>query len=268
MTTINGVINKVAPRTVISVNGGAVVIQNGIRQLNYDKWGMVWNGNHFAPPSASSVLYLPGLPGQGSTILDYSGQGNDGSITGASWRQLPSGLWYPDFDGVDNKVVVTSASSLNFSEAESFGIKAWINTPDGSGQRVVNKIDTAWYYLFIGISANKISFRISDAVNSPLVESTTSIADGIWHQVWGVRDVGADELRIYIDGASDQTPTTDTTTGSFTLGGTADLGIGAKASDAANPYEGGIALTEIVRGLPSAAFIASSYAEERHLFGV
>ena len=70
--TINGVINKVAPKTQISVNGAAFSGINGIRQYGYDKWGMTWNGNHFAPPDVGSVLYLPGVPGAGSTILDYS----------------------------------------------------------------------------------------------------------------------------------------------------------------------------------------------------
>ena len=70
---INGVSNRVAPLTRTVINGATVVNQNGLGlPREYNKWNMRWNGYSFAPPEVGCVLYLPGHPGFGSTILDYS----------------------------------------------------------------------------------------------------------------------------------------------------------------------------------------------------
>ena len=58
----------------------------------------------FDPPELGSVLYLTGLPCGGSKIYDRSPYGNHGTITGATWKRLPSGLWYLDLDALDDYV--------------------------------------------------------------------------------------------------------------------------------------------------------------------
>lgn len=39
-----------------------------------------------------------------ATAFDNSGQGNNGTITGATWVKLPSGLWVNSFDGTNDKI--------------------------------------------------------------------------------------------------------------------------------------------------------------------
>uniref|UniRef100_A0A6M3KMJ4 Uncharacterized protein n=1 Tax=viral metagenome TaxID=1070528 RepID=A0A6M3KMJ4_9ZZZZ len=59
---------------------------------------------YIPPAPANSVLYLTGYPPLGSTIYDRSGQDNDGTITGATWVRLPSGLYGISYDGTDDLV--------------------------------------------------------------------------------------------------------------------------------------------------------------------
>lgn len=51
---------------------------------------------------AGAVLWLPGQDdAYSTTIRDRSGNNNHGTITGATWSRLPSGLWVLSFDGDD-----------------------------------------------------------------------------------------------------------------------------------------------------------------------
>ncbi len=68
-----------------------------------------------APP-VGCVLHLSGLPGGGNKIYDRSPYGNIGTITGAVWKRLPSGLWYLDYDGSDDKVVIANESNFDFTD--------------------------------------------------------------------------------------------------------------------------------------------------------
>lgn len=119
---------KISPyKTISNQNGSMSGAYGPSRHTTYDTWKQSWNGNRFPPPPADCVLYLPGLPGTGSVIKDYSGQDNDGTITGATWTRLPSGLWGLSFNGSGNKVTITSAASLNFDNGGDFTWEAWVS---------------------------------------------------------------------------------------------------------------------------------------------
>lgn len=79
MTILNGVDTRAFGNTAV-INGGKQARINANYPYEYDKWRMVWNGYHFAPPDAGSVLYLPGIPGAGSTIQDFSFNFTDSTI--------------------------------------------------------------------------------------------------------------------------------------------------------------------------------------------
>lgn len=91
----------------------------------------------FGLPALGTVLSLTGLPGGSNKIHDKSPYGNVGTITGATWKVLPSGLWYLSFDGVDDYVDCGSDTSLNPTQAIS--IEFWLylyttvlNLPDAT----------------------------------------------------------------------------------------------------------------------------------------
>lgn len=63
---------------------------------------MIVNGYVF--DGERSIDLEPGA----ATLLDTSRYGNDGTITGATWTQLPSGLWYLLYDGTDDYTDLTN----------------------------------------------------------------------------------------------------------------------------------------------------------------
>ena len=78
--------------------------------------------NGLSTPPIGCVLDLPGLPGNGSYSYDRSPYGNHGTIIGAVWKRLPSGLWCLDFDGLDDNVNCGNASAFDITGSFS----AWI----------------------------------------------------------------------------------------------------------------------------------------------
>ncbi|KPJ66746.1 MAG: hypothetical protein AMJ43_06965 [Coxiella sp. DG_40] len=138
------------------------------------------------------------------------------------------------FDGVDDYVDVGDPAdgSLDFEAGDSFTITAWIKCSDTQViQQVVNKrrgggLGGVWYegYLF-RVNDDNISLGIEDtSSNRSAVQGGTVVTDNQWHFVAGVRDTSTEKLYLYVDGSSDATPVTDTTTG--TLSGPKSFEIG------------------------------------------
>ena len=206
-------------------------------------------------------------------IFDRSRYNNHGTIFGATWVRLSSGLWVLSFDGTDDKVVVSHHASLNFGATDSFYIKVWMKSSRTTLQRITFKYtgtDTAWYGLATSVNAadGKAQFRIACTnAFAPAIEGNTNVCDDKWHQIYGIRDVASDVLRIVVDAVYDAVAVTDTTTGTITPAG--DLGIGARPADGANPFLGTpYALMEIGLGAPTQEQIKNSRNREKHLFGV
>ena len=144
-------------------------------------WRESYNGNLFPPPPPGAVLYLPGHPGTGSTITDFSGSGNDGTFgAGAaapSWAKLPSGLVYLSFDGGDY-VLVTDAASFNFTTALS-GL-CWVSITDitGGEQTFISKYiaggdNREWAFSKAG-ATGKIDIKYGNPTNGAFFGRETS----------------------------------------------------------------------------------------------
>ncbi|KKL92597.1 hypothetical protein LCGC14_1883110 [marine sediment metagenome] len=169
--TINGIINKVKPKTQVSVNGAAFSDINGIRQYGYDKWNMTWNGNHFAPPEPNSVLYLPGVPGAGSTILDYSSDyvlhfdgTSNSSIDCGAIHDAVDKLWISFWFKLD-----TAFSSASPTTVELFA--KYINS--------TNKI-----YCYLDDSDGKLYLAHGEGGGPETISSAEiSWAADIWHHI-------------------------------------------------------------------------------------
>jgi len=74
----------------------------------------------------AAVLHMTGYPGRGNKIFDLSRYCNHGTITGAAWTRLPSGLWCLAFDGTDDKITVPDAASIRLGT--TFTIEMWIRS--------------------------------------------------------------------------------------------------------------------------------------------
>ncbi len=62
-------------------------------------------------------------------IYDRSGKNNHGTISGATWQRLPSGVWVNNFDGVDDSVAIGTVNALD-EIAGAFTIEAWVKVTD------------------------------------------------------------------------------------------------------------------------------------------
>lgn len=131
------------------------------------------------PPN--SVLYFPGLECGGSTIKDYSGKANDGTIVGATWTRLPGGLFILDIDGVDDIVTVTDAPSIqNIFDSPGGTLLVWIK-PDSDGEGDYGRIiDKNIWQLFVREEAAgkvKLSFGYTFSTQAGSWISTNTVID-------------------------------------------------------------------------------------------
>ncbi len=351
MPIINGVINKVSQNSPLVINGGKTAIINGNRPYGYDKWRMVWNGNHFAPPESGSVLYLPGYPGFGSVIHDFStnysdsgidtneeltavetgidcdadattaipvgtviqiesekcmvtatgttltvnrGYGgtvatthntnidilgwlpNNGTITGATWVRLPSGLSILNYDGSDDIVTVPDAASIqNIFDGAGGEALAWIYPlSDGENDNGIifdkGNTDTTfgWSFRVTGEAAGKLKLKFVHRFSTTVGEWITTATE-VFLNRWSLVSVNynssnvANNPTIKVNGVTVALTTTSPV-------GTRKTDVGQPLILANNPlttrtFSGYQALWRLVIG---SSDDASIFSRERSLFGV
>src|SRR5205807_9506441 len=128
------------------------------------------------------------------------------------------------FNGTDGEVILPNSSSaplLNFGPNDSFTIDAWIK-PDPSVLETQRVILTLTYVcspeeiVLALLTDGRIDFDFRDSNGiSAVTTSPSSILDGNWHHVTGVRDVTTHTATLYLDGTP-VSSVADTTTGTFT----------------------------------------------------
>lgn len=214
----------------------------------------------FSPPDLGCSLYLTGLPGGGSKIHDRSPYGNHGTVTGATWKRLPSGLWCLSFDGTDDLVTVPHTSELDIATG-SFTFKCWVWGDSASADTVYMMRKGGAKYWQLRTSLKHPLFILYDGANSPQAQdNNTDLDDETWHQIVGVRDYGQ-KLHLYVGGV--EAATTNDTAGS--IADTGDLVIGNLTS---SWCKGKIALQLVTHGAWTALDAQNSFNREKHLFGV
>lgn len=191
--------------------------------------------------------------------FDSSGQGNNGTVTGALYTNGKGspGLW---FDGTDDKVDCGTGSSINFVLANPFTACAWINNSLGSDDIIVgNSWGGPGWHLRV-TSTNKIRFILvgSGGTTYRYVDSTSSLTAG-WHHVAGTWD-GSSVIKVYIDGVD--VSNTQQTAGSLTsITSTNPVTIGLSEASAA--FSGRIDDVRIYNTALDSTSIANIYAEPR-----
>ncbi len=77
-------------------------------------------------PDSNCKLWLPGQDDAYSSIIrDRSGNGNNGTITGAVWAKNSRGIWYLNTDGSDDQIVCTGTGLAAGSAART--MEFWAN---------------------------------------------------------------------------------------------------------------------------------------------
>lgn len=149
------------------------------------------------PPGPGCVLYLPGMPGAGTSIYDRSPYGNKGTITGAAWTRTVGGLWCLNFDGVDDQVNCGAGNSLDLTN--SFTLSCWLH---GSTGGLVMGHFTTWVlagFALETIDTTNMRLSVGRTVGGRLEWTVNGAWDsGVYtHSVWTNSGV---TLSCYRDG--------------------------------------------------------------------
>lgn len=220
-----------------------------------------WQSVVRKPPNGS-VLWLPGIKANQADVPDFSGSGNNGTITGATWTRLPSGLPVLVFDG-DDYVSCGNDSSLNFT-TQAFTIAVWIYpTATGAYRDIYCRgFYQADGYRVVWSNVNKIEFNTNQALaNQDSVSSALSLST--WYRIVVTRS-GASG-RIYANG-SDITVTAASHTNPTTSTRNAYIG---QYDAGTQRFIGKIGLEGVISGTAwTAAQVAQDYQQTRHLIPV
>lgn len=141
--------------------------------------------------------------GSGSTLVDVSGNNNDGSITGASWASAPSPRFAGalSFDGTDDHV---DCGSL-FSSTDVYEVDFWFNPDSTSNDGKIFDQRNVWFCQW-----NRFG---NQGVNIAIYGDNTTFGSGLstntWHHFYGRWEVGTALYGQVNGGAESSYSTTD-----------------------------------------------------------
>lgn len=147
----------------------------------------------FDPPELGCVLYMPGLPGGGSSIYDRSPYGNHGTIVGPTWRREPSGLCGLSFDGDDyvNIDAVVADIAADTKGTWMTWVKLDDATPAGTSILIaLSDTDTTQFIRLLISSAGILKAQAFLAGNSKIDLTTDAapLSDGIYSHLAIIQD--------------------------------------------------------------------------------
>jgi len=217
----------------------------------------------FEPPEIGCVLSLTGLPGGGSKIYDRSPYGNIGTIVGATWVRLPSGLWCLSFDGNDDYVNCGNNESLAIADAIT--IEAWVYAEtlgQGSAGRIVAKNDIV-NYAYLPIVANNSIAIYFDSAQYPSDASVFVLNIFQHFAVTFDKNLGSNQIKHYKNGnpigTNTRTAAIPTSANSLVVG---------NRSAGGRTWDGYVSLLRFYNRALSALEIQNHFCREKHLFGV
>ena len=167
----------------------------------------------------------------------YSGSGDwlDQSSSGdhdAAPREAPThSVDHWIMGGSAERLEITDNAALDFGATDSFSVMMRLALPDNgtTWQGVFNKggtgTDERYTVEIRGSSgAGGVRFSIGDGAASVLEDGATVVDDDVIFTLCIVRNVTDDDLEIFIDGVSEGSPTTDSTTASLANAAHLELG--------------------------------------------
>jgi PKD repeat protein len=176
-----------------------------------------------ADAAASLVAAYGFEEGSGTTVADGSGNGNTGTIQGATWAAGRFGNAL-SFDGTSSAVVVRDSAALDFTTGLT--LEAWVKPTSVSGWRPVIFKDPLMYVLQAATgSASPTAPSIGGTFAGNNLVATAALPLNTWSHLAGTYD--GVTLRLYLNGVQvvsrAQSGLIQTSNG--------DLNIGASLSD-------------------------------------
>lgn len=229
--------------------------------------------NLYSPDTAyakSCVLDLasPKYNPHPTTIFDRSGNNNHGTITGATWSRLPSGLVVNSFDGTDDKITIANSVSKN-TISTAFSFLVWLFTPSvdhtfrdffsqlSGGGGIVQRL------LINNTETLGGEYGFSDGVVTKY--STYTFPTGVWTCIGIAWDSTEQRINYYVNGALQSNPATGKTGTALT--GTGAWQYGYYTLNDAWAGDSGL-LTIFSNKKLIAPEMAGFFNSTRHLFGV
>lgn len=261
---LNGRWHDIAPSPSLKVGGAQ---DRPVVEINGRKiFGVNINGFTYPPADPNCVLYLPGLPGYGSTIWDRSGQGNDGTITGAAWKRTNGGAWVLSYDGSDDFTQMNYSANLDLTTDYSFIF--WMRTDtSGNFDGIIGKYKPGGdgaIAIYRSTFSTRLQFHTHDGVGYATHPLFENIYDYVWRQFAIVVD--NEVAQWYMNGAANGVTKDMSARTPYSGAGTERLQLGRYAGASFGKCE-----LSMVRGFNSpvsASLIANHYNMERGLFGV
>ena len=187
--------------------------------------------NWYRNGTSITVLNMPFEGGSNTTwAKDYSGYGNNGSVT--TLANPPYVPWLAD-GGYDGKgaynfslgyISIADSNSLDVT-GYALTLEAWVypraltNFNAIVGKEDNDCSDDYWIYQFEG-ATDVINFRVATDISGRTGVASSALSANQWYYVVGTYD-GA-TLRLYINGvlnnSADKTGTIETSTGPFSIG--------------------------------------------------
>ena len=201
-----------------------------------------------SPNQDNVKLYLPFSEGSGTTAYDYSGEANNGTITGATYVKVQDGDYALDLNGSTSYMLVDDSSSLDITN--DFTILIWIyqteNTAINYQRRIIGKPGRT-----NGISyhPSQNSIYIGDGTTNQIIDTITR---DVWHLI--VYTQSASVSKVYIDKVLKHTGTLN-----IDWNNTDDVYIGG--GDTNRYLNGLIRLPVILNTVVTQAFIDKFYQE-------
>ena len=173
-----------------------------------------------------------------SIAADSLSTANDGTLTGATWA-AGSHRGALSFDGNDR---LTCSDRGSLSGLTPFTASAWVKVNAGVTQEMVVIQQRAadgfngQYQLKISNTGKIVFYLYGDSTQQFSFAGTTSINDGKWHHIAGVRD-DSGNARVYLDGVENGS-VTGTTQRNLSSG--ISIGIGCDIRDSNKFFRGSI----------------------------
>ena len=155
----------------------------------------------------------------GTTVADVSGNGNTGTLSGATWSTSGKYANALSFNGSSALVSVADSASLDLTTGMT--LEAWVNPSSTSGawRDVIYKSNDIYY--LEGSSPQGQSPAMGGTFSPSPLYGTAALAANTWSHLAATYD--GTTMRLYVNGtqvaSQAQTGTIQTSTGAFSIGG-------------------------------------------------
>ncbi|MBU1988535.1 MAG: hypothetical protein KKD94_03585, partial [Nanoarchaeota archaeon] len=150
----------------------------------------------------SSLVSFWKMNDSSGNVLDYSGNGYDGSVTGASYGVNGKFGNAMSFDGSGDYIIFGNINS--FERTDEFSYSFWINTDSTTSYiTIMSKTPYgSWQGMELFIVNSKLKLYLIGAAEQIEVSSTATVNTGTWRHVVIVCDgsSSASGVDIYVDG--------------------------------------------------------------------